>query len=233
MEFRFENWREHWEQATTTDSLATTAAFTELTCPSNEDWATFCETITPSLVDPLSELAESISANPRELTMGMLDNYFHVAVAAGLSDLDRSTPATAWAAYNKSMYPGFRDELSVIRYLLWAGFDVNASDGERAAIHYLCVTKHGSGTMPRGVSTLLMYGADPNLRREDGDTPLIGVSAFVDWNAERGQVFRILVAAGADPYLPVADGSTPIQLLQQFNAKKPHPDRQELIDELS
>lgn len=231
MEFRFENWQQHWSEVNG-ENLAVTAALTELTCPDDESWNEVCSVITPALADALQEHAQMIASDPKQLMMGMVDNYFHVAVAAHLSDIDKSTPALAWAAFNKHMYAGFRDELAVIRYLIWSGFDVDASDGAGSALNYLVATKHGTGTMPRGVSLLLNSGADPNARRANGDTPLIGVSAFNVWSEDKGAVFRMLLEAGADPTLAADDGSTPMQFLVQFNQQNPHPDRTELIKAL-
>lgn len=231
MEFRFENWQQHWSKVTG-ENFAMTAALTELTCPDDESWDEVCSTITPALADSFRDQTRMIVSHPESLKMGLLDNYFHMAVAAHLSDIDKSTPALAWAAYNKCMYAGFHDELSVIRYLIWSGFDIDASDGSCSALNYLVTTKHGSGTMPRGVHLLLSKGADPNARRANGDTPLIGVSAFNVWNEEKGLVFRMLLEAGADPTLAADDGSTPMQFLVEFNQQNPHPDREELIKAL-
>ena len=83
------------------------------------------------------------------------------------------------------------------------GADVNARDDDGATALFRAVADRRADV----AALLLLNGADPNVAKHDGKTPLMQVAAHFDMVSERMLVELIL--AGADVNATAKDGSTP------------------------
>ena len=149
------------------------------------------------------------------------DNYFHAALAgvaaARIHEPAKQLPLLAWAAFNKNAYQGYKDEIAVLRMLLWAGYDPNAQD-ERgmSALHYMASMKNHPYSHPRAVRLLLNAGANPNIRNVRGDSALCYLSGNQQWSGALTRTAAMLLGGGADPLLAANDGATPLGLLKEY-----------------
>lgn len=173
-----------------------------------------------------------------QIERDLYDNYFHAAVAgvvvAHQNEAVKQLPLLAWAAFNKHSYEGFKDEIALLRMLLWAGYDPNAQDEHgMTALHYMASMKVPPNAHRRAVRLLLQAGADPNIQNERGDSALCYLSGNSGWNAALHFTAIDLIQAGADPLLPANDGATALSLLQQEDPAERHPNKQQLIDALN
>lgn len=180
------------------------------------------------------------------IQMDMADNYILAGLAlAKLKDVPRSWPAIAWAAFNKHTYPGFAavakddeglvgTEFALVRVLEWAGFDVNAADENgMTALHYFASTKVRPFTNSRAVGWLIKHGADPAAVNGNGDTPLIYLSASVNWTHELTASFlSIFEVPSCDPWAAAKDGKTARMVLEENDPMAPNSERQEIIAQM-
>jgi ankyrin repeat protein len=160
----------------------------------------------------------------------MHDNYICGAFAARKLGVPKELPMIPWAAYNKSDFPGLQGEIGLMRYLIWAGYDINESTSSGAtALHLLSNLKWGPGCHARGIKILLRNGANPNIQAESGDTPLTTLCGAIRWSEHYDQAFRSMMEAGADPTIESGDGETPFNLLQTNQKEAPSDERAILI----
>ena len=169
----------------------------------------------------------------KALRADMLDNYVLAAFAAKNLAIPTSLPLIAWGAANRSEFEGWRGEISIIRALLWAGYDPSVPD-ERGAtgLHYMVNLKYGSGCNPRALGYLLRAGCDPNVARNNGDTALITLCGHTRWTSQHNECMQLLSDAGGDIFAVAKDGETPLSLLKRCDAASPNPDRQQIIGTL-
>ena len=167
------------------------------------------------------------------LRADMLDNYIVGAFAAKKMGFNKpGVPMVAWAANNKKDFAGLRGEIGLIRYLIWAGFDVNAPvPGSGAtALHLMCNTKWGDGCHPRAIRALLMNGATVDVKATgNGDTALATLSGAILWSDAHQWIASVLLQQGANFRSVSNDGATPLSLMVQNQATHPDPKRAALI----
>lgn len=159
-------------------------------------------------------VAKGDGAVAEAMEFAFLDNYLIEAVAAHLAGVDLSK-APLWAAtYNKKAYKGFEEEIALVRYLIARGASVDSAPGATGPLHHFAYYHFFGGPHPRAIKLLLERGANPNLADESGDTPLVCLSGFTDWNPRMSSAMLRLLAAGADPSIvSTRDGTTPAKLL--------------------
>jgi hypothetical protein len=145
------------------------------------------------------------------------DNYFRAALSVALAgNKFKSSPVVAWAAFNKHEYTGLEDEIAVIRFLLWAGFNPNVPDeGNNYPMHFMAFFKHGSGSHPRAIRLLLKAGANPNLRRSNGDSPLTYLCAATRLTDDMLLSAERMLEGGADWNQKSYDGVSPKSLVEE------------------
>ncbi len=234
MALSWSDWQDALDQCKDLKDPALVAHQIEPLCPNQEEWKTFCVAVV-NLGWPESWLEEAteFAQDHNRISAALYDNYFVEAVKLVRGDADRSMPALAWAAFNKHEYKGYADECAVVRFLTWAGFDVNAGDADgQTPLHLMAQMKVQPGSHPRAVQFLLDAGANPNARRRGGDTPLTALSANMDWTQQADQSARILLGAGADPLQPSEDGATSFSVLRDCQSQNPCGARGALIAEI-
>ncbi|MBI1313087.1 hypothetical protein GC176_17495 [bacterium] len=107
-----------------------------------------------------------------------------------------------------------RGDLDRVKRLVEAGADVNGVD------------EHGMGPLltfhPEVIAYLLEHGADPNLQKNENNTPVLTGLAFMN----QVECVRLLLDAGADPNAGcLRTGETPLHAA----LTKAHEDRSELV----
>ena len=173
-----------------------------------------------------------VMMTPDSAKAGLQDNYFDVALNVALQKKELADqPVLAWAAFNKSSYSGYSDEIAVVRLLIAAGFNPNLQDGSlNTALHYMCWWKPWPCSSPRGVRLLLKAGADPNIQNHNGDNPLAVMAGSHPWPPILTESAMLLLANGANPHLPTNDGLSALKILKQIEADSPDENRAALIE---
>lgn len=194
----------------------------------DDEWSHFCN----GVID-LTNSDEYPRITPSEAEAGLRENYFHVAVkCAFFHDLLDNQPVIAWAAFNKNQYQGFSDEITAVRWLIHSGFNPNLPDGQNTPLHYMASWQNDPGSSPRGVRLLLKAGAKPNVKNQNGDTPLSYLAGNLDWNEYTHASAIHLLKAGADPFIQTNDGASALSLLEENQEQQPNDLRQALIEEI-
>lgn len=200
----------------------------------DEDWGALCEFAIEAdeevggsdpYIQRYSDLVgagkfpEALSA----MLYDLRDNKIFAAMGIHRIGLPKSIPLIPAAAYNKHAYQGLRDEFAVVRFLEWAGFDLNQPNPETGmtALHKFASTQVAPFSHPRAVAWLLEHGADVEAANSNGDTPLVFLCASKAWGQEQDRCFELLVEAGADISASSKDGATPISLLDQMQLGNP------------
>lgn len=166
----------------------------------------------------------------------MHDNYMIGAFVLIKGKLPVHQPLIAWASMNRMEFPGLHEEISLMRALMWAGFDPSAPASPESgitALHAMCNKRYGSGCHPRAVHHLIQGGADVNAQSSNGDTPLITLCGHTGWGEEMSECFKMLYQGGADAEKKSDDGIGAWSLLQKMQREHPHPERQAFIAELA
>lgn len=173
----------------------------------------------------------------RQVKSDLWDNYMIGGFVLMRSDIPESTPLIAWASLNRMEFPGLHGEISLMRALMWGGFDPSATTNgqERGitALHAMCSLKYGDGVHVRAIEHLIEGGANVNAVTEAGDTPLITLCGHTGWNDEMSNAFKVLYNAGADADQKEDDGPSAWQLLNTLEKQHPHPIRAALIAEVA
>lgn len=183
----------------------------------DEMWGVFCTHAT----DQALKLGFDPNTIDRErVERDLYDNYFHAAVAgvaaARIHETAKQLPLLAWAAFNKNSYKGYKDEIAILRMLLWAGYDPNTQD-ERGmtALHYMASMNNYPYSHPRAVRLLIEAGANPDIRNQRGDSALCYLAGNRQWSDALTSTAAMLLSLGADPLLAANDGATPLGLLKE------------------
>ena len=163
----------------------------------------------------------------RLVAADLSDNFIFSALAVNRIGFDRSIRVVPMAAFNRHAYAGLGDEFAVVRFLVWAGYDINAEEPKtkQTALHYFAFTRHLPGTNLRAVKWLIAHGANVNAANAKGDTPLTFAAGAEKWGAAQGATFAALIDAGADPFHPSHDGETPYSIMKANNARNEVPER--------
>lgn len=197
----------------------------------DEAWAYFCDEALEKAKD--FELPALSADKPDALRDGLLDNYFHYAVACVLAgDTFKDQPVIAWAAFNKNQYSGWKDEICVVRLLLAAGFNPNLPYGKNTALHFMSASNVGQLSLPRGVRLLLESGASPHAKNHNGDTPFCYLAGSMGFTQSSLTSAIFLTLYGSDPLSESNDGETPWSLFKKAEAKNPQEDRAWFMDHL-
>jgi hypothetical protein len=105
--------------------------------------------------------------------------------------------------------PGCNEEL--VRQLLCRGADVNRvfpqAKSRKTMLHTVCASPYEKNIPIARI--LLCFGADPNVRNDEGCTPLTLVAGYEEKKYGLGMA-KLLLEFGADPRLPNNKGVTPI-----------------------
>lgn len=170
----------------------------------------------------------------KDAEAGLRDNYFHIALGSVAKfGPDTDIPLLAWAAFNKSRYAGYSDEISIVRMLTGAGFNPNLPDDDGMyPLHYMTSWQVQPGTCFRGVRILIKAGADLNAKNRAGDTPLAMLAGSWPWNSEMTRSAEYLLGSGANPHSKASDGSTPLSILKQSQKSDNNEERQSIIDKI-
>jgi ankyrin repeat protein len=169
---------------------------------------------------------------PDGMVSALHDNYLFGAIAAVLAAIDdqsaRQLPLLPAAAFNKHTYQGYHDEIACLRFLLWAGFDPDATDSAgRTALHFMASMQNLPWSHPRAVRLLLAAGADPNLQNKNGDTAFCYMSGNADWSSQLTETAWVLLNNGANPMIPAKDGESAYTLLKK---KTGNPQVSQLVE---
>lgn len=225
--------------------LPTTMAFADLSgsYPGDPDWATLCQYVLT--LDEGVGISDDFATNyqaaaehgPTELSdamcWDMLDNYIKGAFAAIRLNVSRNTPLIAWNALNRYQFPGLSGEISVLRTLIWGGFDVNApSSGGATALHLFCRLQYLPVANPRAIRLLLKNGANPNVQTSHGDTALHMLAANTVWTPQCEEAYELLIKYGADASIVASDGETFRSLLESAQLQNPLRPREKFISTL-
>lgn len=177
--------------------------------------------------------AQDFPALMSRLYAHQLDNYIFGSIAAFKVQVPKEIPLVAWAAENKRQYQGWHGECSNLRFLLLAGYDVDAQDPDsgNTALHAMCGLRWGPGVHIRAIQYLLDSGADCNIKNKSGDTALTYLAGSYPWTDNAHNAFGMLLKDGGNPFIESNDGKTAFDLLKdnQSNQDK-SPSRAAVID---
>lgn len=110
----------------------------------------------------------------------------------------------------------YLDEFSIVRFLGWAGFDVNATENpsDSTALQNFTSRSPRPSTNTRAVLWLLEQGSDPQAVNAEGDNALIIRARRGIANSESSETFYALMNfGGLNPFTPALDGATAYSLL--------------------
>jgi ankyrin repeat protein len=164
-----------------------------------------------------------------------LDNYIFSSLAAFRLQIPSNVPLVPWAAENKRLYPGWHGECVNLRFLLVAGFDVDAQDPHsgNTALHHMCGLQWGPGVHLKAIRYLLDSGADCNIKNNIGDTAVTYLAGSYPWTDNAHNAFGMLMEGGGNPFVPSNDGMTALDLLKGNQADQDKSEsRASLIDYL-
>lgn len=162
-----------------------------------------------------------------------LDNYIFSSIAAFRLKIPSVVPLVPWAANNKQLYQGWHGECVNLRFLLLAGYDVDAKDPDsgNTALHYMCGLKWGPGVHLKAIQYLLESEADCNIKNNNGDTALTYLAGSFPWSDSIHNAFGLLLKGGGNPFIPANDGKTALDLLKENQANQDKsPSRAAVID---
>ena len=181
---------------------------------------------------------DSATWDHRRLKQALMDNHLWAAIHAVMrknksdNSPDGMETLVFDAAYNKSRYEGYGDEVFIVRMLIQEGFDVNYQDPSNGytPLHLMTSSPTRHESFPRIVKRLLNAGADANLANIIGDTPLILISADKRFGPSMAESAKYLLEAGADPEIKSKDGMAAIHLLEQQQKVNPTDHRAAVIE---
>ncbi|KAJ3095937.1 hypothetical protein HDU96_000988, partial [Phlyctochytrium bullatum] len=145
----------------------------------------------------------------------LIDHEAHVNYA---NDFGHSTLHIAVSAFGSGP--------DVIRLLLDAGAQINAQNREGETPLYMAMKepygqRHQRKARVAKAAVLLKAGADPNIKSNDGLTPLGLFPVEVEWNAQWEELLELFIDRGADLQAKTKSGETIWKRLCEAGQKNP------------